>query len=379
MKLHLLESQLQELTTKTFEVEPVKRYFTNDATIEAIGILAKENPRGILVLLDELMSLLMSFEKPGREADRQAYLTGWNGDSAMHTDRITRGCIYVENFCLSVLGGIQPDVFQAYMAGAAAGGSNDGLVQRLQVMVLPDPTPQRGVVDKSPDLKAADALRQVFDRLDAGHYLRYAKSDIEGAPPYFGFDDAAQPLFFDWHLRNDQRVSDLGSGMLAQHLNKYPKLVAGLALIFHLVEAASGNIKDHSAIGAKSLQMAIGFSEYLEAHARRVYSLAAAAKFRSAHALAEKIVSQQLTGYITVRGLQRKGWSGLTEKDELEAAFAELAAANWIRKLPSDAPKGAIGRPAGTRYEINPKIFEANDSGVVTTKPTKVTSRRKRK
>lgn len=122
MKLLILENKLQDLKAKKFDVPPVKRYFTNDATIESIGAIASQNPRGLMVLQDELMSLLTSFEKNGRESDRQAYLTGWNGDSPLHIDRITRGNIYIENFCLSVLGGIQPDVFLSYTAVAAEGG-----------------------------------------------------------------------------------------------------------------------------------------------------------------------------------------------------------------------------------------------------------------
>lgn len=243
---------------------------------------------------------------------------------------------------------------------------------------MPDPVSRFGVVDKTPNLKASAALRQVFDRLDSGFYLLHAKADIESAPPYFAFDDAAQPLFFSWLQQNEQKVLGLGSGMLAQHLNKYPKLVTALALIFHLVEIASGVTKGQSTIGVASLQLAIRFSDYLEAHARRIYSLAALAKFRSAHTLAEKIKSGELSGHITVRGVQRKGWSGLTEKEDLESAFTELEAAFWIRKVVSERTSTPGGRPPAPRYEINPKIFQISEPGSALPKPTKPTARRKR-
>jgi Protein of unknown function (DUF3987) len=50
------------------------RYMTNDATIEKIAEILRDNPDGILYYRDELMGWLRSLDKAGREADRAFYL-----------------------------------------------------------------------------------------------------------------------------------------------------------------------------------------------------------------------------------------------------------------------------------------------------------------
>lgn len=49
---------------------PERRYMTQDATTEKLGELLLANPRGLLVLRDELHGWLAALDKPGREGDR---------------------------------------------------------------------------------------------------------------------------------------------------------------------------------------------------------------------------------------------------------------------------------------------------------------------
>jgi hypothetical protein len=48
----------------------LKRYYTNTATIEKLGELLAENPRGFLIFRDELFGFLKSLENPSRGEDR---------------------------------------------------------------------------------------------------------------------------------------------------------------------------------------------------------------------------------------------------------------------------------------------------------------------
>ena len=41
----------------------MRRYLTNDATIEKLGELERDNPNGILLMRDELMGWLAGLEK----------------------------------------------------------------------------------------------------------------------------------------------------------------------------------------------------------------------------------------------------------------------------------------------------------------------------
>lgn len=104
----------------------LRRYKTNDATVEKLGEILCQNPFGFLVLRDELVGLLAAWEKAGHEGDRTFFLEAWNGNVSFDTDRIGRGSIFVPNLCLSILGGIQPDKLRGLLELIADALANDG-------------------------------------------------------------------------------------------------------------------------------------------------------------------------------------------------------------------------------------------------------------
>lgn len=119
--------------------EPKERRFkSNDSTVEKLGNLLVYNPQGMLVYRDELIGLLASWEKEGKEGDKAFYLEGWNGTASFNIDRIGRGSLHIKNLCISVFGGIQPELLEPYFAGIANLLDNDGRIQRFQVMVYPN-------------------------------------------------------------------------------------------------------------------------------------------------------------------------------------------------------------------------------------------------
>ena len=60
----------------------LKRYITGDGTVEKIGEILLENPQGILLHRDELISWFKGLDKYGREGDRGFYLESWNGNGS---------------------------------------------------------------------------------------------------------------------------------------------------------------------------------------------------------------------------------------------------------------------------------------------------------
>ena len=122
------------------DAEPMRaRYIVNDSTVEKLGELLVANPTGLLLFRDELVAWLRSFDRDGHEGDRAFYLEAWNGNGRFTYDRIGRGTVEIPAACVSVLGAIQPGPLLAYLSRSAfAGAGDDGLLQRLQVVVWPD-------------------------------------------------------------------------------------------------------------------------------------------------------------------------------------------------------------------------------------------------
>jgi putative DNA primase/helicase len=332
----------------------VRRYLVNDATIEKLGELLRENPGGVLQYRDEMSGWYRNMDRKGHEGDRAFYLECWTGNGTYVFDRIGRGTIAIPNLCLSAFGTIQPGPLAGLLRGTISGEDADGLIPRFQLLVYPDPPGRFVNVDRRPDKGARDQAVAIFRRL-AGlepDKLGCAHDPIQETH-YLGFDPAAQALFDGWrsNLENRIRESTEAPAMI-DHLAKYRSLMPSLALIFHLVD--DDPVYPAGCVGAEAAEKAMAWCEFLEEHARRIYTHADGGDTDSAIKLADRI-KQSLTNPFTYSDVYSKGWSGLGSSDEVRRAVAILADRNWVQveKLPTDPERG--GRP-GERVWINPAI-----------------------
>jgi len=53
-----------------------RRYVVNDSTIEKLGEILNQNPRGVLAFRDELTGFVRQMDRDGHEQDRAFYCTG---------------------------------------------------------------------------------------------------------------------------------------------------------------------------------------------------------------------------------------------------------------------------------------------------------------
>jgi len=159
-------------------------------------------------------------------------------------------------------------------------GRDDGLLQRFQILVWPDPPASWRNVDRWPNTKAKNRAYEVFKQLDALNPEDFgASGDDEEGIPAVRFTDEAQEVFDRWRAELEDRLrsAELPSA-LESHLAKYRSLMPSLALICHLIEYVDSTTDDSSteggAVGLRSAVRAAAWCEYLETHARRLYASA---------------------------------------------------------------------------------------------------------
>jgi putative DNA primase/helicase len=340
------------------EEPKLRRLIVNDATFEALHQTMSENPAGIFVIRDELTGWWSQLDRAGREGERAFCLQAWNGDTGHTIDRIGRGTIHVEACCMSMLGGIQPGRLRSYLVDALEDGpSNDGLIQRFQLLVWPDTTPEWSYVDRVPDATSEQVAERVFRAL--------AEMDAEN-PARFRFASDAQELFIESlaELETKIRGDELHPALIS-HLSKYRSLMPSLALMLELAERAgsvgfvgSCLVDSQNFVGLKSAQRAAGWCDYLESHARRIYSCIVTPQLRAARELAEKIKRRRIgaDGVFSCRDVYVKQWSGLDSPEAVKQAVEVLRDAGWIRcRTSGSGPFG--GRPSD-RYEVNPGVWK---------------------
>lgn len=353
-----LEERFASLVAERERVDaPERRYLTHDATIEKLAELLKENPRGMLVARDELFGLLRSFDKVGRENDRQFYLEGWGGTSSFTSDRIGRGTLHIRSLTLSVIGSIQPGRIRGLVDDAASGGGgDDGLLQRFQILVCPDRMEPWAKPRKWPDSQARETAYEIFKALDRlTPYQIGAAIEREGAIPYLTFSPSAQKVADQWRHELEDRVR---SGQLdaspafASHIGKYRSLMPSLALLFHLVDVVNGT-EDPGGVTEHATHLALNWCDFLEAHARRIYDVELGRGKAAARALAAKIEAGAIIDSQTVREIYRNQWSGLRTDEVVIDGLKVLAELGWVR-LESVSQGGR----ASQVVRINPGLIQ---------------------
>jgi hypothetical protein len=325
---------------------PPERLVINDATYQAVGVALQGSPRGVVVCMDELTGWLTSMESSSQEAARAFYLTAWNGTDPYRFDRIGRAGFVINPLAVSVLGGIQPDRLEEYTRQAVQGRGDDGLLQRFQLAVYPDPCREWKHIDRAPDYQAREEAAQAILRLrDVTAQQLAARYDPAGRA-YLNFDDAAQGVFNQAYqaLEAGIRKGNLEPVMEA-HLGKYPRMIAVLALVIHLVDGGGG------AIGINAVRKAIRWGAYLRSHANRIYGSSQSKGNRTATAIAEKMRSGKLCDGFTRRDIKRKGWHGLSNDGQVEAGLDILVEHGWLR---DEHVTGAQRHT--TKYFINPQV-----------------------
>jgi len=341
-----------------------RRYMTHDATIEKLAELLRDNPKGMLVVRDELYGLLRSFEKSGRENDRQFYLEGWDGTGSFTSDRIARGTIHVPALTLSIIGSIQPGRLRGIVDEAAAGGGgDDGLLQRFQVTVWPDRLEPWVKPSRWPNGDARDTAFGIFEALDAiNPFGIQAKQERAGTIPYLPFTAIAQGVADEWHDELEHRLrSDIldASPAFASHLAKYRSLMPSLALLFHLVDIAAGETSG-GPVSEGPTKLAAAWCDFLEAHARKVYDVELDRGKSAARSLATKIQAAAIIDGQTVRDIYRHQWSGLKSDEIVIDGLKVLADHGWVRL--ESVPSGPTGGRSSQVLRLHPTLMKGAPS-----------------
>jgi hypothetical protein len=240
---------------------------------------------------------------------------------------------------VSLIGNVQPAKLRNYLQDTVCGGpTDDGLLQRFQITVWPDPDPNWKLVDRKPNRRAISSVEGVFSKL-----LDLSADD----PVRLSFDPEAQELFFSWLAKLEKTVREengLHPAFVA-HLSKYRSLLPTLAALFELADmAVDAGIGNDVLISQEHAEQAMAFCDYLASHAKRMYGSIVTPAMAAARELARHLQLGELPDTFTTRDLYRRGWSGLTQPDHCRNALELLADSGWVTQLEM-IPALTGGRP----------------------------------
>ncbi|WP_197469002.1 YfjI family protein [Oleiphilus sp. HI0125] len=331
----MLESEPEQPT------EP--RLVVNDSTVPKLGVLMNQNPRGLILVRDELAGWLAGMQGETAGVDRAFYLEAYNGTGSYTYDRISRDKVHIERCCLSVLGGIQPSKLKPLVSDAISGKEDDGFLQRLQLAVWPAKNKTRTYVDRTFDEQA---------ELQFKRSLRSLLSGSPDDPKVLRFSCEAQMLFQIWWENLQQELANVDSELFQAFKIKQEKTICSIACIFELLESpSSGDISKNS------FEKASVFVRYLETHAKKIYRLDENPELSSAMLLCAR--RRKINEEFTARELQRKGWPGLKTAQQVRLTLECLEEHGYlISAIGITTP--SVGNQAKKTYAWNPNLKETD-------------------
>jgi hypothetical protein len=296
------------------------RYVTSDATIEAVGELLADNPRGLLLARDELDGWFQAFTRYKGKAggtDRPNWLE-LHRAGTLTLDRLTRKrkALLARRACCSVCGTIQPGVLARSLDEEAMAA---GLGARF-LLNMP-PIRKRRWSEAEVD----EGLSRRYSGLLAA-LLALSMADAGKRRPHvLTMSDGAKRVWVDWfdHWGN---AMDAAEGEQSAALAKLEGYAARLALLHHVVSCAAAEDDDLREVGDRSVRVGIALAEWFAGEAARVYAtLKESAAQREQRRLVEWIASRG--GRAGVRELQHANSRRWPTRDHAEADLDALVKA----------------------------------------------------
>lgn len=341
-EVHMWEEQVGSESSKrsvTRLSPPVcKRIICGDTTVEALACRLAENPRGLLLVRDELAGWLNSFGayKSGKGGDAAHWLS-MHGARDLLVDRKMgdRPTTHVRHAAVSITGGIQPEILRGALGREHFA---DGLAARLLVAMPPQKVKRWTEAEiGEDDLEAMDNL---FANLLS---LNFEKDDGgDPAPVVLRLTRDGKAEWVKFYGRHAAEQAGL-VGDLAAAWSKLEGYCARFALLIHLVRSVSGDptLESADAVDAASITAAVGLVEWFGYETRRVYGiLHESSTDRGRQQLIETITRNG--GRITPRELMRAASRSYPTAEEAEMALQGLVTAgfgNWEAVETAGRPK----------------------------------------
>ena len=265
-------------STKPVKMPVFKRTLVSEITTEALGQRLHDNPRGLILVSDELAGLMNGLDqyKTTGGNDREFWLALWSRSSFPIDRKSQEGGvpIYVRAPFQAITGGLQPDKLSTIGTTKDGRRLNDGFRDRFLYSypneIAMDWTEQG--VDPETEKEWTDAILRLCERPMIDDKEGYER------PHYVDFTTEGRKLFTGWFRENCRSMgeTDFPSDMKGPY-SKMRSYCARLALTLEQLTHAFDPVEASRPrnVGRDAVAGAIRLIEYFDSHYRRVTAFVA--------------------------------------------------------------------------------------------------------
>jgi hypothetical protein len=325
---------------------PKPKLLAESDTPERLEMRLAEQGGRIGIFSDEgggVFALMSSYGEGSAKID--VYLRGHDGRQPLDSGRVKRDDVYVERPLLTVMVALQPSVVEDLAQHRAMRGR--GLLARFLYGV---PDSRIGYRETNPRPCPKDGLADYYNRIAA---LTMERPDT---PHVISLDDDAQDIFDAWRTSHEARMRASGDlATMTDFGSKLPGLIGRIAGDFHMgLHGPAGVTKK---VSAETIRQALGFDEYLIAHARLALGLLGASdQMTNARLILKWLTEAQRAGSPVERfGRKRALQATHLHADDLTSGLIMLVEYGWVKEKVGVREDGRPNRAAVT-YEVHPSL-----------------------
>ncbi|WP_251930809.1 DUF3987 domain-containing protein [Salinibacter ruber] len=207
-----------------------KRLTANDATVETVGLLHDDNPRGLLLYRDELAGWLGSFNQYNKgESDLQKWIEFY-GTTPVEIDRKSseRSSMLIEDPSVAVTGSIQGGVLEDRLNALHF---QSGFAARALMCEPPHQRKTFGTHDVTREVRG-----RYYDLVGRLYNIPMPDRNSIEVEEDLGLTREAREWYAEFFEETQDILEELPSGPLKSMVSKNEAVAARLALIFQLCE-----------------------------------------------------------------------------------------------------------------------------------------------
>lgn len=343
----------------------------DDATTEATAKVLADNPRGVVMVKDEMMAFIRGmnqYKTGGKGADREFWLSAWAGAPAKTNRSGTHetGPLVVQHPFVAVAGMLCPDSLPELRGEGRTGTAPaDGFLDRF-LLSFPDP------MDATPEL-----WRTIPEEVQQGYcdvfldLLGLEMVTVEDSPtsvrqrPYFvRFSDSGRVAWEEFTGTLAERMNALEKfDPFRGVLSKLRGYGARFACLLWCLRRACNELEPNAMIDSDILYGASVLVDYFEAHAARCMGRGwADLSIRVATRLLRWLQRNPDRPHFTRTHafLALKDRRDVRSADMLAPAFKVLVDHGYLRPL--DRPENVKPGPVPETYLVNPLWLRTTES-----------------
>ena len=252
--------QAQKNSTEYEEPEPTrKQTVINRTTPEALFKIHKQNPKGILMFINEAKEWFGTFNQHSNNAEEQTYCQMYDGEFTSRTT-LKNGQQDIENPCVTILGSIQPNE----LTGFISKNTDNGLTDRI-IFDYPD---YLKITKESRDEMSQDIIdnwEKIVNTIH-GDYKEYVEELVQ----YVRYSPEAIDRWYNWNESNTNKIHSKNDLVYQGIVKKAETNCHRLALNLQVLNNTCKGVKGCSSVDLNTLESAIVLCDYYIEQAMKI-------------------------------------------------------------------------------------------------------------